>query len=70
VKILISKAGKQFVETAVPGGSGAQFAAAPAYDSWAFLEKRLKEGGASPQEIARVKAEFESGKESTSIDVA
>jgi hypothetical protein len=66
-QILLHKAGSQFIETVAPGARGAEFAAAPAYDSWAFLEKRLREGLAAPDEIARVKADFDSGKPSTSI---
>ncbi len=70
-RLLLHKAaGSQFIETAAPQARGrAEFAAAPSYPSWPFLEKRLREGGAVPAEITRVKADFDSGKDSTSIDL-
>jgi hypothetical protein len=69
-KFILQKAGTQYIETEVPQGRGAQAAASPFYNSWEALEQRLLGLGAFPEVIKRVKADFDSGKGSTSIEIA
>jgi hypothetical protein len=64
---ILHKAGTQYIETEVLKGRGAHTVAAPSYDSWEAMEQRLLSLGAFPERIKRVKSNFESGKESTSI---
>jgi len=68
-KFILQKAGTQYIETEVPKGRGAHVVAAPSYNSWEAMEQRLLSLGAFPEVIKRVKSDFESGKESTSIEI-
>jgi hypothetical protein len=68
-KFILQKAGTQYIETEVPEGRGAHMAAAPSYNNWEAMEQRLLSLGAFPEVIKRVKADFESGKNSTSIEI-
>jgi hypothetical protein len=66
---ILQKTGTQYFEAELPQGSGTHAVAAPSYDSWAALEMRLRSLGAFPEVIKRVKSDFESGKESTSVEI-
>jgi len=69
-KFILHKAGQQFIETEIPEGRGVHAAGAPSYDSWGALEQRLVELGAFPEAIKSVRSDFDSGKDSTSIEIA
>jgi hypothetical protein len=66
---MLHKVGSQFIEAIIPEGRGVHSVAAPSYDSWEELAKRLRELGVPPEAIARVKSDFDSGKDNTSIDL-
>ena len=69
-KFILHKAGTQFIETEIPEGRGAHAAASPFYNNWEALEQRLVALGAFPEVIKRVKADFDSGKDSASLEIA
>ncbi|PYV76229.1 MAG: hypothetical protein DMG96_14745 [Acidobacteria bacterium] len=68
-KFILHRVGTQFIETEIPQGRGAHAAAAPSYDNWDAMEQRLLSLGAFPETIKRVKSDFDSGRESTSIEI-
>ncbi len=68
-EFVLHRAGTEYVETEIPKGSGAHAAAAPSYGSWEALEQRLLRLGAFPEAIKRVKSDFDSGKDRTSIQI-
>ena len=64
--LLIRKTSSHFIETAATEGKHPAFRS---YDNWEKLASRLSKLGLSPEEIATVKAEFDSGKDSTLIQI-
>jgi hypothetical protein len=68
-KFILHRVGMQYIETEIPHGEGARAAAAPSYNSWEALEGRLLSLGAFPESVKQVKADFDAGKDTTSIEI-
>lgn len=68
-KLILQRAGSQYVEVKVPESTGPHAAAAPSYSDWKAVEQRLLNLGAYPEAIKRVKDDFDSGRDSTSIEI-
>lgn len=69
MRILIRREGTQFIETVLSAGRGAHTAAIPSPASWTDIEQRLLVLDAHPHDIAAAKADFDAGKDATSVDV-
>jgi hypothetical protein len=69
-KFVFRKAGTQYIESEAPEGTGANPATALSYDGWEALEEHLRGLGALPEAVRRIKSDFDSGKDSTSIEIA
>lgn len=68
-RLMLHKAGTQFIKTELPEGRGAHAAAAPSFNSWQEMENDLRAMGAFPEAIQRAKAKFDSGETTVVIDV-
>ena len=64
--LVIRKAGSQFIETIATEG---HHTAARSYDNWDEVAARLSQLGLLRGEIARVKSEFDSGKDTTVVQI-
>jgi hypothetical protein len=64
--LLLRKSGSRFIETAATEG---KHPASRSYDNWEELAVRLSNLGFLPDEIATVKSEFDSGKESAKVQI-
>jgi hypothetical protein len=64
--LLLRKVGSQFIETIATEG---KHAAKRSFDDWEKVEARLSHLGLLPEEIARVKSEFDSGKDTASVQM-
>jgi hypothetical protein len=62
----LRKVGSQFIESIATEG---KHTAKRSFENWEKVEARLSNLGLLPEEIARVKAEFDSGKDTTSVQI-
>ncbi len=69
-RLMLHKAGTQFIKTEIPEGRGAHAAAAPSFNSWQALEEDLRGSGALPEAIRRAKSGFESGENTVIIQIS
>jgi hypothetical protein len=69
-RLMLHRAGSQFIKTELPpANTGAHAAAAPSFNGWELLEANLLAEGAFPEAIARAKAKFDAGDSSVILDI-
>jgi hypothetical protein len=64
--LLLRKVGSQFIEAIATEG---KHTAKRSFDNWEKVAARLSRLGILPEAIARVKSEFDSGKDTTSVQI-
>jgi hypothetical protein len=64
--LLLRKVGSQFIEAIATEG---KHTAKRSFENWEEVAARLSQFGLLPEDIARVKSEFDSGQDTTSVQI-